>query len=113
LANDLGVDQIFSGQLENFAQPGDVLVVISASGSSPNLVRAVELGKRRGVSTIGLLGFDGGILKDKVDDFLWLPTPKGAYALVEDAHAILCHIVTTCLAQDRPVLLSRAESGNS
>jgi D-sedoheptulose 7-phosphate isomerase len=103
LANDIGVEEIFSGQLENFARPGDVLVVISASGNSLNLVHAVELGKRRGVITIGFLGFDGGILKDKVDDFLWLPTQKGAYALVEDGHATLCHIITSCLAQDRPV----------
>jgi D-sedoheptulose 7-phosphate isomerase len=110
LANDLGVEAMFSGQLENFARPGDVLVVISASGNSPNLVHAVELGKRRGISTIGFLGFDGGILKRRVDDFLWLPTQKGAYALVEDGHAVLCHIVTTCLAQDRPTTL---EAGSS
>src|SRR5205809_6321051 len=45
LANDEGYERIFSGQLENFAQPGDVLVVISASGNSPNLVRAAELGR--------------------------------------------------------------------
>jgi D-sedoheptulose 7-phosphate isomerase len=112
LANDIGVEAIFSGQLENFAQPGDVLVVISASGNSPNLVHAVELGKSRGVTTIGFLGFDGGILKDKVDDFLWLPTQKGAYALVEDSHAVLCHILTTCLAQDRPAALE-ARSGTA
>jgi D-sedoheptulose 7-phosphate isomerase len=105
LANDVGYDRVFANQLENFARPGDVLVVISASGNSPNLVQAVDLGKRRGVSTIGFLGFDGGILKQRVDDFLWLPTQKGAYALVEDGHATLCHIITTCLAQDRPVTM--------
>ncbi len=102
LANDEGYERVFTGQLENFARHGDVLVAISASGNSVNLVRAVELARTRGVVTIGFLGFDGGVLKDKVDECLWLPTEKGAYGLVEDGHAVLCHLLTTCLTQDRP-----------
>ncbi|HMF27899.1 MAG TPA: SIS domain-containing protein, partial [Candidatus Cybelea sp.] len=77
LANDEGYERVFCGQLENFAQPGDVLVVITASGNSPNLVHAVDLAKARGVVTIGFLGFDGGVLKDRVDDAVWLETEKG------------------------------------
>ena len=100
LANDEGYERIFAGQLENFAQPGDVLIVISASGNSPNLVRAVELGRARGVITIGLLGFRGGALKDMVDECLLLPTESGAYGPVESGHALLSHILTTCLAHD-------------
>ncbi|HZD39281.1 MAG TPA: SIS domain-containing protein [Terriglobales bacterium] len=99
LANDEGYDRVFSGQLENFARPGAVLVVISASGNSPNLVEAVELARRHGVQTLGFLGFDGGVLKNKVDDYLWFRTEKGAYGLVESGHALLCHILTTCLMQ--------------
>jgi D-sedoheptulose 7-phosphate isomerase len=99
LANDEGYERIFSGQLENLAQPGDVLVVISASGNSPNLLEAVDLARERGVTTIGFLGFDGGALKDKVDECLWLPTEKGSYGAVESVHALLCHVLTTCLAQ--------------
>jgi D-sedoheptulose 7-phosphate isomerase len=99
LANDEGYDRVFSGQLENFARSGDVLVVISASGNSPNLVDAVEFARQRELLTIGFLGFDGGVLKNKVDDYLWLPTEKGAYALVESGHSLLCHILTTCLMQ--------------
>src|SRR5919109_2167583 len=76
LANDEGYDRVFSGQLENFARPGDVLVVISASGNSPNLIAAVELARRRGLLTIGFLGFDGGALKTQVDDYVWFPTEK-------------------------------------
>ena len=53
LANDEGYDRVFSGQLENFAGPGDLFVVISASGNSPNLIEAVELARERGVVTIG------------------------------------------------------------
>ncbi len=64
LANDEGYDRVFSGQLENFAGPGDLFVAISASGNSPNLIEAVELARERGVVTIGLLGFDGGVLKE-------------------------------------------------
>lgn len=100
LANDEGYEHIFSGQLENLAQPGDVLVVVSASGNSPNLLRAVELARSRGLLIIGLLGFDGGVLKDKVDEYLWLPTEKGAYGLVESCHDLLCHILATCLVAD-------------
>jgi D-sedoheptulose 7-phosphate isomerase len=102
LANDEGYERVFAGQLENFAQPGDILIVISASGNSLNLVRAVELAKQRGVFTIGFLGFDGGMLKQMVDAHLWLATEKGAYQLVEDGHAVLCDIVTTCLMRDYP-----------
>jgi D-sedoheptulose 7-phosphate isomerase len=101
LANDEGYERVFAGQLENFARAGDVLVVISASGNSLNLVRAVELARARDAVTVGLLGFDGGLLKPVVDDCLWLPTEKGAYGLVESVHAIVCDIVTTCLMHDR------------
>lgn len=100
LANDEGYDRVFSGQLENFARPRDVLIVISASGNSPNLLKAVDIARSRGVTTIGLLGFDGGALKQRVDDYLWIPTEKGVYGLVESFHTLLCHILTDCLARD-------------
>jgi D-sedoheptulose 7-phosphate isomerase len=117
LANDEGYDRVFSGQLENFARSGDVLVVISASGNSPNLVDAVEFARQRELLTIGFLGFDGGVLKNKVDDYLWLPTEKGAYGLVESGHSLLCHILTTCLMQPQAATSSeirpnqRADAG--
>jgi D-sedoheptulose 7-phosphate isomerase len=100
LANDEGYERVFSGQLENFARAGDVLVVISASGNSPNLVRAVEMARGRGVHTIALLGFDGGVLKTMADDCIWLQTERGAYELVESIHSVLCHLVTICLVRD-------------
>jgi D-sedoheptulose 7-phosphate isomerase len=101
LANDEGYDRVFTGQLENFAKPDDVLVVLSASGNSTNLLRAVELARARGLTTIGFLGFDGGALKSMVDEVLLLPTRKGAYGLVESGHDLICHIITACLAADR------------
>jgi D-sedoheptulose 7-phosphate isomerase len=100
LANDEGYERVFSGQLENFARAGDLLIVISASGSSPNLVRAVEMAAERGVTTIAFLGFDGGVLKNKVDAYLWLPTERGAYGVVESAHSLFCHVLTECLVRD-------------
>ena len=100
LANDDGYQHVFAGQLDNFAAPGDVLVVISASGNSPNLIAAVALARERGLTTIALLGFDGGRLKDLVDVPFWLPTEHGAYGLVETAHAAFADIVTGSLVGD-------------
>jgi D-sedoheptulose 7-phosphate isomerase len=99
LANDEGYERIFAGQLETFASPEDLLVVISASGNSPNLVRAVETARQLNVRTVALLGFDGGVLKEKADDFVWLPTDMGAYGLAETGHSVVTDIVTTCLIQ--------------
>jgi D-sedoheptulose 7-phosphate isomerase len=101
LANDEGYDRVFAGQLENFAEAGDVLIVISASGNSANLLRAVALAQSLRVFTIGVLGFDGGKLKDLVDEALWLPSPIGLYGPVESAHSVVLDIITTCLAEDR------------
>lgn len=100
LANDEGFERVFTGQLENFARPGDLLIVISASGNSPNLVNAVEFARGSGVDTIGILGFDGGLLKARVDEAVWLKSRIGSYGPVETGHAVICDILTTCLIQD-------------
>ena len=101
LSNDEGYERAFSGQLENFATTGDVLICISASGNSPNLVRTVELARERKVITAALLGFDGGVLKGLVDEAVCVLTEKGSYELVEDIHLVICHAVTRCLIADR------------
>jgi D-sedoheptulose 7-phosphate isomerase len=101
LANDEGYERVFAGQLENFARAGDVLIVISASGNSANLVQAVEYARAHGLITIGLLGFDGGVLKGRVDEALWLESEIGAYGPVESGHTVICDILTTCLIEDR------------
>ena len=100
LGNDEGYDKVFSGQLENFVRPGDVLLVISASGNSSNLIKAVEMARDNEVVTIGLLGFDGGRLKDLVDEHIFVDTEIGAYEQVEDCHMSVCHILTICLTSD-------------
>jgi D-sedoheptulose 7-phosphate isomerase len=101
LANDEGYERVFSGQLENFASPGDVLFVISASGNSTNLVNAVDLARNRGAYTVALVGFDGGVLREVVDEYLWLRTEVGDYGIVESGHSVLCDILTTALMRDR------------
>ena len=102
LSNDEGYDRSFAGQLENFASPGDALICLSASGNSANLVRAVELARVRSLTTIALLGFDGGELKGLVDQVVWVRSEKGAYELVEDVHSLICHAITRSLVADRP-----------
>jgi D-sedoheptulose 7-phosphate isomerase len=100
LANDEGYERVFAGQLENLARSGDLLLVISASGNSPNLLRAVDTAAGIGMVTVAMLGFDGGALRSMVDEPLWVPTAKGAYGFAENAHTVLCDLLTSCLASD-------------
>jgi D-sedoheptulose 7-phosphate isomerase len=93
LANDVGYEQIFLRQLQLYYSPGDKLLVISASGSSPNLVAAAQWVRKQGGKVIGLLGFDGGKLKDICDISMLIATPKGEYGPVEDMHMILDHLI--------------------
>lgn len=101
LGNDEGFDQVFAGQLHNLARPGDVLVMISASGRSPNLLEAVKVARARDMRIVALLGFDGGLLRDMVDQHLLVSTPRGEYGLVETVHTIAADVVTTFLIDDR------------
>jgi len=97
LANDVGYEQIFLRQLQLYFRPGDKLLVISASGNSPNLIVAAEWVRKQGGKVIGLLGFDGGKLKGICDVPLVITTPKGEYGPVEDVHMMLDHLIYTWL----------------
>jgi D-sedoheptulose 7-phosphate isomerase len=91
--NDTDYNHIFSEPLRNLAQPGDVLVCISASGNSPNIIAAVDAAKEIGLKVIGLTGFGGGKLAKMADvNFL---VPSHEYGPVEDIHMILDHIITS------------------
>jgi len=93
IANDVGYENLFTGQLKIHYKPGDRLLVISASGNSANIVNAVEWVKAQGGRTIGFLGFDGGKLKALCDVQVHVPTVKGEYGPVEDAHLIMNHVL--------------------
>ena len=95
VANDTGYENIFIRQLQMYYRPGDKLVVISASGNSPNLVQAAKWVKEQGGKVIGFLGFDGGKLKEISDISIIVKTPKGEYGPVEDVHMILDHLIYT------------------
>src|SRR2546425_10097192 len=97
LANDEGYERVFSGQLENFARSGDLLIVISASGNSPNLLRAVELARKRGVITIGLLGFNGGGLEDGMGGGFFLSNPKGGLGVGRRGPPPPCPLFSACV----------------
>jgi D-sedoheptulose 7-phosphate isomerase len=97
LANDVGYEDVFCKQLEHVIEPKDALVVISASGNSRNLIKAVDYARSQGARTVGLLGFDGGQLKSKCDISLVVVTPQGQYGPVEDIHLIINHLISTYL----------------
>jgi D-sedoheptulose 7-phosphate isomerase len=91
-ANDTDYNHIFSEPLKTLAQRGDVLVAISASGNSPNIITAVEAAKQMGVKVVGLAGFGGGQLA-KLADVAFVVV-SNEYGPVEDVHMILDHIIT-------------------
>lgn len=93
IANDVGYKEVFVGQLKIHYRAGDKLVVISASGNSPNAVAAAEFVRSQGGTVIALLGFDGGVLKDIADVVVLVPTQRGDYGPVEDGHLIINHIL--------------------
>ncbi|MBI3314690.1 MAG: SIS domain-containing protein [Candidatus Omnitrophica bacterium] len=97
ISNDYDYSQVFSLQMANHFQAGDVLVVISASGNSPNVVKAAELAKERKGTAIGLVGFDGGRLAEICDIVVCVKTEKGEYGPVEDVHMVLDHMITSYL----------------
>jgi D-sedoheptulose 7-phosphate isomerase len=94
IGNDYGYDQIFARQINVYGQEGDLLVGISASGNSPNLLRAFEAGQELGLITVSITAFDGGKLKKLADHFVHVPTNVGEYGPAEDAHLILDHLIT-------------------
>jgi len=93
IANDYGYEEIFVLQLKSLMHPGDVVVAISASGNSPNVVRALEYANQCGAVTVALTGFDGGKLRQVAQRSVHVPTNKAEYGPVEDVHMILDHLV--------------------
>ena len=99
IANDDGYEKVFVQQLQTRMQPDDVVVAISASGNSPNTVRALEYADANGAVTVALTGFDGGRLRVIARHVVHVPTGKGEYGPVEDAHMVLDHLIGAYLAR--------------
>jgi D-sedoheptulose 7-phosphate isomerase len=97
IANDDGYEKIFSQQLRVLLKKQDVVVSISASGNSPNLIHAINVAKTMGAISVGISAFDGGKMKDLVDFSLHVPSEKGEYGPAEDAHMVLDHLVANYL----------------
>jgi len=93
IANDFGYADIFVRQLRVLGTRGDVLVGISASGNSPNLLSAFEYAKSAGIKTVAITAFDGGRMKTVADETVHVPTAPKEYGPAEDAHMMLDHLV--------------------
>jgi D-sedoheptulose 7-phosphate isomerase len=94
-ANDARYEDIFAEQLVNFVQPDDVVIAISCSGRSPNVIKALAVARNAGAFTIGLTGFQGGDMKELCD--LCLIIPSVNMQIIEDLHLSITHAVFTAL----------------
>jgi D-sedoheptulose 7-phosphate isomerase len=92
IANDMSYEDVFTEQLKNLLQEGDICIAISASGNSPNVTGAVEFAKEKGGYIIGMTGFNGGRLKELSN--LTLHAEGENFGVVEDAHLILEHMIS-------------------
>jgi phosphoheptose isomerase len=99
IANDFGFEKVFETQIAYRGRAGDVLLAISSSGNSPNILAAVRAAHEAGLSTIGLSGFGGGKLRNIVQ----VPIHVGAnnYGIVEDAHQSVMHVLAQYIARGR------------
>jgi D-sedoheptulose 7-phosphate isomerase len=99
VSNDYGFEQVFSRQVESLVEQGDVLVAISTSGASQNVVRGVEAGARRGAFRVALTGETGGALADQVD--LLVNVPSRDAQRIQEAHITIGHIVCSLIEKIR------------
>ncbi len=98
VANDCGFDQVFARQVEAHGRAGDVLVAISTSGGSPNVLRAVDAARSRGLATIALTGRDGGALGRLAH--LHLNVPSSSTARIQEVHATFLHVLCELVERD-------------
>ncbi len=106
LGNDIGYETVFSEAMRPFAQPGDVLLAISVSGNSPNVIEAVRTAREMGVATIGLCGGAGGKLADLAD--LALKVDDTHFGRAEDAHMVIIHLLCYAFMDNEPATKPRS-----
>jgi phosphoheptose isomerase len=99
-ANDFDYSQIFSEQLATLGTAGDVAFGISGSGNSPNVLKAIEVAKEKGLRTIGLSGIGGGKLKGMVE--VPVVVPSNSMQHTEDVHLLICHVLSSYLRDEAP-----------
>jgi len=97
LANDLDYNDVFVQQLKNLINKEDILISITESGNSQNILNAVDTASKLGAITIGFLGFDGGKLKEKVAHYIHVPSNH--YGRIEDLHLVLAHLISSYLTE--------------
>ena len=95
--NDIAFEGVFSEQLKGQGDKGDVAVLVSSSGNSPNIVKAIEMAKGLGMTVIGLSGFKGGKLKEMSDISLHFECPM--YEMTEDLHSMVCHLFVVAMRE--------------
>ena len=91
IGNDYGYDYVFARQIEGLGQAGDVFIAISTSGNSPNIIRAIEAAKSKGILTVGFTGEKGGKMKDACD--LMFRAPSNETPHIQEAHAMIGHLL--------------------
>lgn len=97
IANDKGFEHVFASQISALGVPGDLLLVISVSGNSPNVQHALAMADSLGISTLALTGMDGGIAAVMAD--MSITVLSDDYGIVEDAHAVIMHVLTRMLRE--------------
>lgn len=97
VANDIGFEEVFRFQLNGVIEPGDVVIAISGSGNSKNVINAVEYAKKCGNKVIGLTGYNGGKLKELSD--ISLHVPINSMQVTEDVHMVFDHLMMSILYQ--------------
>ena len=91
VANDISYDDIFSFQLEKYGKDGDILLCVSSSGNSPNIIKAISMAKSKNIESIAFVGFVGGDAKNISDNCIHIPNEN--YGIVEDVHHSLMHML--------------------
>ena len=99
IANDHGYEMVFEYQLQSLARTGDVLIAVSSSGRSPNIVRALEWANQHGLHTIALTGFSGGAARELASVSVHVPSDN--YGIIEDAHQACMHLLAQYVRQSR------------
>ncbi|MGZ5133939.1 MAG: D-sedoheptulose-7-phosphate isomerase, partial [Flavitalea sp.] len=104
IANDYSYNEVFTRQLMNFGKPGDLVLIMSVSGNSPNLLSAIDWSKQKGLYTIALVGGNRGKLADIADFVIEIDSKH--YGRVEDAHMGICHMICYAFIEESQKLIS-------